>query len=173
MSTNGTMKRSSLMDGSAALNYAGIAAALGGILGLAGVYLYWFKYSYPAAGGTLTQYLGGYEDWTGQVAFIAGIATFAFSVAYMLLLDPQIRRLTGALMGISAVILLGASIAGFFRVGTATADQALLGADVGAAVKVTTGVAGGLLVSAVGGIFAVVGAVLSLKGSDQGSVSGP
>lgn len=156
-----------MMDGSATLNYAGVAAALGGILGLAGVYLYWFKYSYPVAGGTITQYLGGYEDWTGQVAFIAGIATFAFSVAYILLVDPQIRRLTGALMGISAVLLLGASIAGFFRVDTATADPALLGVDVGATVNVATGVAGGLLVSAVGGIFAVTGAVLSLKGSDQ------
>jgi hypothetical protein len=173
MSTNGTMRRSSLMDGSATLNYAGVAAALGGILGLAGVYLNWFKYSYPVAGGTITQSLGGYEDWTGQVAFIAGIATFAFSVAYMLLLDPQIRRLTGALMGISAVVLLGASIAGFFRVDAATADQVLLGAEVGASVKVTTGVAGGLLVSAVGGIFAVVGAVMSLKGTDQASVSRP
>jgi hypothetical protein len=170
MSTNGTMRRSSLIDGSATLNYAGVAVALGGVLGLAGVYLYWFKYSYPVGGGTITQYLGGYEDWTGQVAFIAGIAAFAFSVAYMLMLDPQIRRLTGALMGISAVVLLGASIAGFFRVDTATADQVLLGAAVGS-VKVTTGVAGGLLVSAVGGIFAVVGAVLSLKGPDQASVS--
>jgi hypothetical protein len=167
MSTNGTMRRSSLMDGSATLNYAAVAAALGGILGLAGVYLYWFKYSYPVAGGTITRYLGGYEDWTGQVAFIAGIATFAFAVAYMLLLDPQIRRLTGALMGISAVVLLGASIAGFFRVDTATADPILLGLDVGTTVEVTTGAAGGLLVSAVGGIFAVVGAVLSLMGPDR------
>jgi hypothetical protein len=167
MSTNGTMRRSSLMDGSATLNYAAVAAALGGILGLAGVYLYWFKYSYPVEGGTITQYLGGYEDWTGQVAFIAGIATFAFAVAYMLLLDPQIRRLTGALMGISAVVLLGASIAGFFRVDTATADPILLGLDVGTTVEVTTGAAGGLLVSAVGGIFAVVGAVLSLMGPDR------
>jgi hypothetical protein len=171
MSTNGTMRRSSLMDGSATLNYAGVAAALGGILGLAGVYLYWFKYSYPVGGGTITQYLGGYEDWTGQVAFIAGIATFAFSVAHMLMLDPQIRRLTGPLMGIAAVLLLGASIAGLFRVNAATADPMLLGVDVGASVTVATGVAGGLLVSAVGGIFAVVGAVLSLNGPDQASVS--
>jgi hypothetical protein len=172
MSTNGTMRRSSVMDGSATLNYAAVAAALGGILGLAGVYLYWFKYSYPVEGGTITQYLGGYEDWTGQVAFIAGIATFAFAVAYMLLLDPQIRRLTGALMGISAVVLLGASIAGFFRVDTATADPILLGLAAGTTVEVTTGAAGGLLVSAVGGIFAVVGAVLSLMGPDR-SVTRP
>lgn len=171
MSTNGTMRRSSMMDGSATLNYAGVAAALGGLLGLAGVYLYWFKYSYPVSGGTITHYLGGHEDWTGQVAFIAGISTFAFALAYMLLLDPQIRRVTGALMAISAVLLLGASIAGFFRVDTATADPVLLGADLSAGVNVATGVAGGLLVSAVGGIFAVVGAMLSLKGSDEVTVT--
>ncbi len=171
MSTNGTMRRSSL-DRSAQLNYAGVAAALGGLLGFAGVYLKWFEYSYPAAGGTITQSLGGQEDWTGQVAFIAGIATFAFAVAYMLMLDPQIRRITGALMGIAAVLLLGAAIAGLFRVDVATAD-AVLGVDVGAGGQAATGVAGGLLVSAVGGIFAVVGSVLSLRRVEQGPVTRP
>ena len=169
MSTNGTMKRSSLMDGSATLNYAGVAAALGGLLGLAGVYLKWFRYSYPVSGGTITQYLNGSDDWTGQVAFIAGIATFAFAIAYVLMTDPQIRRLTGVLMAIAAVLLLGASIAGLFRVAAATADPVLAGADAGT-VNVATSVAGGLLVSAIGGIFAVVGAVLSIKASDQVAV---
>jgi len=169
MSANGTMGRRA--DGSAVVNYAAVAVAVGGLLGLAGVYLNWFRYGYDVSGGTITFYLGGFEDWTGQVAFIAGIATFAFAVAYILLLDPQIRRLTGALMGISAVLLLGASIAGFFRVDTATADPVLLGVDVGTSVKVATGAAGGLLVSAVGGIFAVTGAVLSLTGSDRVAVT--
>jgi hypothetical protein len=170
MSTNGTMRRSSMVDGSARLNYAGVAAALGGILGLAGVYLYWFKYAYPVTGGTITQYVRGDEDWTGQVAFIAGIATFAFAVAYILLVDPQIRRLTGALMGMAAVVLLGASLGGFFRVDAATADPVLLGAGAGS-VTVATGVANGLFVSVVGGIFAVVGAVLSLKAPDDVTVT--
>jgi hypothetical protein len=162
MSANGTMRRS-MAGGSTALNYAGVAVAIGGLLGLVGVYLNWFKYGYDVSGGTITVYLGGYEDWTGQVAFIAGIAAFAFAVAYMILPDPQIRRLTGALMGIAAVLLLGACIAAFFRVDSATADPVLLGVDPGSQVKIATGVSGGLLVSAVGGIFAVVGAVLSLR----------
>jgi hypothetical protein len=108
-------------------------------------------------------YLGGYEDWTGQLAFIAGIATFAFGVAYMLFTDPQIRKITGALMGVASVLLLGACIAAFFRVDNATADPVLLGVDPATTVEITTGVAGGLLVSAIGGIFAVVGSVLSIR----------
>jgi hypothetical protein len=151
------------MDPSASLNFAGGAIALGGILGFAGVYLNWFRYTYPVSGGTIAVYLGGYEDWTGQLAFIAGIAAFAFAVAYMLFADPQIRKITGALMGVAAVLLLGACIAAFFRVDSATADPVLLGVEPGASVKVTTGVTGGLLVSAIGGIFAVVGAVLAIR----------
>lgn len=161
MSANGTMKRS--MDASAQLNFAAAAVALGGILGFAGVYLNWFKYSYPVSGGILTIYLDGNADWTGQVAFIAGIAAFAFAVSYVLFEDPQIRSLTGILMGIAAVLLLGACIAAFFRVDSATASPVLLGVASGASIEVSTGVAGGLLVSSVGGIFAVVGAVLSLR----------
>jgi hypothetical protein len=161
MSANGTMTRPT--SGSVQLDFAGAAVALGGILGFAGVYLNWFKYTYPVSGGALTVYLGGYEDWTGQIAFIAGMATFAFGVAYMLFSDPQMRRLTAALMGVAAVLLLGACIAGFFRVDSATADPVLRGADPATTVEITTGAAGGLLVSAVGGIFAVVGAVLSMR----------
>ena len=165
MSTNGIMKRS-MVDGTAALNYAGVAVAVGGLLGLAGVYLNWFTYSYPVAGGSISVNVGGFEDWTGQVAFIAGIAAFAFALANMILADPQIRRLTAAAMSVAAVLLLGACIAGFFRVDSATADPVLLGVDAGASVSVVSGVSGGLLVSAVGGIFAVVGAVLSMRPND-------
>jgi hypothetical protein len=150
-------------DASTQLNFAAAAVALGGILGFVGVYLNWFKYMYPVDGGSITIFIGGFEDWTGQVAFIAGIAAFAFAVAYVLLTDPQIRRLTGMIMGVASVLLLGACIAGFFRVESATAAPVLLGVDPAATVEIATGVAGGLLVSAVGGIFAVVGTVLSLR----------
>jgi hypothetical protein len=161
MSANGTMKRS--IDASAQLNFAAVAVALGGILGFAGVYLNWFKYSYPVSGGSIVVYMTGNADWTGQVAFIAGIAAFAFAVSYVLFADPQIRSLTGILMGVAAVLLLGACIAAYFRVDSATASPVLLGVAAGTTVQVSTGVAGGLLVSSVGGIFAVVGAALSLR----------
>ena len=165
MATNLTTHRS-VVDGSAAMNYAAVAVAVGGLLGLAGVYLNWFRYSYGVTGGTIDVYLRGSEDWTGQVAFIAGIAAFAFGVANIVLPDPQIRRLTAGLMGVSAVLLLGACIAGLFRAEAAIGVPVVLGADPGARVKVATGISGGLLVSAVGGIFAVAGAVLSLRPGD-------
>jgi hypothetical protein len=158
-----------MVDGATAVNYAGVAVAVGGLLGLAGVYLNWFTYSYPLSGGSVSVAVGGFEDWTGQVAFIAGIAAFAFALANMILADPQIRRLTAALMSVAAVLLLGACIAGFFRVDAATADPVLLGVDPGASVSVVSGVSGGLLVSAVGGIFAVAGAVLSRRPGDVSS----
>ena len=161
MSANGTMKRPT--DASAPLNFAAAAVALGGLLGFAGVYLNWFKYGYPVSGGTITVYVAGNADWTGEVAFVAGIAAFAFAVAYVLFEDPQMRGLTGALMGIASVLLLGACIAAFFRVDSATASPVLLGVEAGTTVQVATGVSGGLLVSSIGGIFAVVGAALSLR----------
>lgn len=165
MATESTVKRPAV-DAAATVNYPGVAVAVGGLLGLAGVYLNWFAYSYPVSGGTLTIYLHGNEDWTGQVAFISGIAAFAFALANMILADAQIRRITSALMGVAAVLLLGACIAGFFRVGDVTTNPVLLGVDAGTTVHVVTGVAGGLLVSSVGGIFAVAGALLSLRPAD-------
>jgi hypothetical protein len=162
MSANGTMKRS-MMDRSAPLSFAAAAVATGGLLGFAGVYLNWFKYSYAVANGGITLYLGGQEDWTGQLAFIAGIATLAFGVAWILFADPQMRRLTGTLMGVAAVLLLAGCIAAFFRVDSATAGAPLPGVDPATTVEVVTGVAGGLLVSAVGAIFAVVGTILSIR----------
>jgi hypothetical protein len=166
MTTNGNTLKRSMVDTTAAVNYPGVAVAVGGLLGLAGVFLNWFAYSYQVSGGTLTVYLKGNEDWTGQVAFIAGIAAFAFALANMILADPQIRRLTGALMGVAAVLLLGACLAGFFRVDSVTASPVLLGVEPGSSVTIATGVTGGLLVSAVGGIFAVAGALLSLRPAD-------
>jgi len=166
MATNSTTRRS-VVDGSAVMNYAAVAVAVGGLLALAGVYLNWFRYSYPVAGGTIDVYLRGSEDWTGQVAFIAAIAAFAFGLANVVLPDPQIRRLTAGLMGVAAVLLLGACIAGLFRADAAIGSApVVLGAEPGARMTVATGVSGGLLVSAVGGIFAVAGAVLSLRPGD-------
>ena len=161
--TNGSMKRSSLMDASASIDYAAIGVALGGILGFAGVYLNWWKYAYPVSGGTITIYLHGSVDWTGEVAFVAGIAAFAFAIAFMLMPDPQIRKITGALMGISSIFLLAATLIGFFRVDAATADPILLGVPAGQTVQVATGLAGGIYVSFIGGVFALVGTIMSIR----------
>jgi len=53
-------------------------------------------------------------------------------------------------------------------VDSATASPVLLGVEAGTTVQVATGVAGGLLVSSVGGIFAVVGSALSLRSPAPG-----
>ncbi len=142
--------------------YAGIAAGVGGLIGFAGVYLKWFSYSYPVSGGTVTQYLNGTEDWTGRVAFVAGLAALAFGVAYVLFSDPQLRRITGALMGIGAIFLLSTSLLGLSRVSEAIGAPFLVGVSPGATVAVSTDVAGGLVASIVGGVVAVVGAIIAI-----------
>ena len=169
--TNGSMKRSSMGD-SSAINYPAIGVALGGILGFAGVYLNWWRIEYPVAGGTITQYLNGKDDWTGQVAFIAGIAAFAFAVAFILISDPQIRKITGALMGIASIFLLAAAVLGFFRTDAAIQSPVLLGVAAGR-VAITTGLAGGIYVSFIGGVFAVVGTILAIwRPADAVAVEG-
>jgi len=160
MEGNG-MKR--MMSGEGNISYAGIAGAVGGMLGFAGVYLKWFQYSYPVSGGTFTQYLNGTEDWTGRVAFIAGLTAFAFGSAYVLLSDPQIRKLTGALMGIGAIFLLAMPLIGFSRVDEAIGQPFLVGIAPGASVTLSRDVAGGLWASLVGGVVAVYGAYLAVR----------
>ena len=162
MSANGTMKRS--IDASAQLNFAAAAVALGGILGFAGVYLNWFKYSYPVSGGSIVVYLLGNSDWTGQVAFIAGLAAFAFGIAYVLLSDRQIRTITAALMGVGGIFLLAMSLLAFSRIDEAVGAAPFTpGVLPGVPVAITQAPAGGLWMSVVGGVIAVYGAFLALR----------
>ena len=158
MASSGTMTTKDI-------TYAGIAGAVGGLLGVFGVYLKWFSYSYPTGGGTVTIYLNGTEDWTGQVAFIAGLCAFAFGIAYVLLPDPQIRRITAALMGVGAIFLLAMSVLGMTRVGQAVGVPVLVGVEPGTTVAVTSRVAGGLVLSFMGGVVAVVGSYLAIRRS--------
>ena len=147
------------------ITYAGIAGAVGGLLGIVGIYVgKWFSYSYVASGGKVTFYVNGSEDWTGQVAFIAGLAAVAFGIAYVLLSDPQIRTITGALMGVGGIFLLAMALLAFTRVDeTVGASPFLPGVDPGVAVRVTSQAAGGLWISMVAGVVAVVGAFLSIR----------
>ena len=167
MGGNGMMKKK--MPADAQISYAGAAGAVGGLLGFAGVYLKWFQYSYQVTGGTITQYLNGTEDWTGQVAFIAGLAALAFGAAYVLLSDPQIRKLTGALMGIGAIFLLAMSLLAFTRADEAVGQPFLAGVAAGVPTQVAVGTGGGLWISIVGGIAAVYGAYLAIRSSSGSS----
>jgi hypothetical protein len=164
MEGNGMKK---MMSGDGTIAYAGVAGAVGGLLGFAGVYLKWFQYGYPVSGGSFTQYLNGTDDWTGQVAFIAGLGAFAFGAAYVLLSDPQIRKLTAGLMGIGAIFLLAMTLIAFTRVEDAIGTPVLLGVAPGSSVEVTRDVAGGLWASLVGGVVGVYGAFLAVRSSSS------
>ena len=152
-----------MMPADAQILYAGAAGAVGGLLGFAGVYLNWFEYSYQVTGGTITQYVNGTQDWTGQVAFIAGLAAFAFGAAYVLLSDPQIRKLTGALMGIGAIFLLAMSLFALTRADEAVGQPFLAGVAAGVPTQVEMGTSLGLWTSIVGGVAAVYGAYLAIR----------
>jgi len=145
--------------------YAGVAGAVGGMIGLAGVYVgKWFSYGYDTTGGHATLYLNGSEDWTGQVAFIAGLAAFAFGVAYVLIADRQIRRITGALMGVGGIFLLAMSLLAFTRIDDAIGNAPFTpGVVAGSSVAISQSAAGGLWMSVIGGMIAVYGAFLALR----------
>lgn len=93
------------------LSYPGIAGAVAGIVGLFGVYSSWFAISGP--GGSLK--LDGTADASGKLALAMSIALFAFSVAYVLLDDPRVRRSMAALMTVTAVVLTLAVVWGVAR----------------------------------------------------------
>jgi len=126
------------------ISYAGVGVAVGGLIGFLGVIVGWFKFSYPLSGGTATVTLSGTHDWTGTVALAAAVGAFAFGIAYVVLQDPQLRRITGVLGAICSAFLLIMSLVGFSRVGDATA-------------------ATGLAISFLGGVVAVVGSVLTSR----------
>jgi hypothetical protein len=147
------------------ITYAGVAAAVGGMVGIAGIYVgKWFSYSYVAQGARATFYFDGTEDWTGQVAFIAGLAAFAFGVAYILLSDPQVRTITGSLMGVGGIFLLAMAALAFTRVDEVIGPHPFLpGIDPGESVRVTTAAAGGLWMTVVAGMAVVYGSFLSIR----------
>lgn len=140
------------------INYVGVLAAVGGMLGFVGIYLNWWYYSFPLSGVTFTQGIRGIDDWSGVAAMAAAIGTFAFGAAYVLLDDPTIRKITGALMGIGSLFLLGMSIVGMFRSQVAVGVPALPEG----VTRFARGLSGGAFVSMVGGVVALVATILML-----------
>ena len=122
------------------LSYPGIAGAVAGIVGLFGVYASWFEVSGP--GGSLK--LDGTADASGKLALAMSLALFAFSVAYVLLDDPRVRRSMAALMTLTAVVLTLAVVWGITR-----AD----GNDL----------AFGIWLSGLGGVLGVGAGILTLR----------
>lgn len=122
------------------LSYPGIAGSVAGVLGLMGVYSVWFEVSGPL--GTST--IDGTGDASGTLALAMTIALFAFSVGYVLLDDPRLRRAFAALMTVTAVVLTLACVWGVTR-----AD----GSDLGF----------GMWLTAVGGVLGIGAGILTLR----------
>jgi hypothetical protein len=126
--------------GSTKMSYAGIAAAVAGVVALLGVYSDWWQTSDVVYAGT--------ADISGSLALAMAIATFAFGVAYVLMSDPRIRRALGALLILCAVILVLGCVWGFTR-----GDEVAPGATV----------AMGLYVSTLGGVVGLGAGILAIR----------
>ena len=81
--------------------YPGIAGAVAGVLGLFGVYASWFETGRP--GGRAEE--AGTADASGKLALAMSLALFAFSVTYIVLGDPRVRRAMASLMTVTVVAL--------------------------------------------------------------------
>jgi hypothetical protein len=122
------------------INYAGIAAAVGGIVGLLGIYANWWS--------TESVDLDGTQDVSGKLALAMSLGTFVFGGAYVLMSDPGIRRAMGALMTLTAVVLTLACVWGLSR-----------GEEVAAGASAAVG----LWVSVLGGVIGIAGGLLALR----------
>jgi cellobiose-specific phosphotransferase system component IIC len=78
------------------------------------------------------------------------IATFAFGVAYVVMSDAAVRRISGVLMAVSAALMTAAAIAGIGR-----ADDIAIDASPGA----------GLWLTLVAGVIGMISGVLAVRAS--------
>jgi hypothetical protein len=122
------------------LNYAGVGGAVAGVVSLLGVYSYWWS--------TETTSYDGVADISGRLALGMSIGLFAFGVAYVLMADPALDRVMGALMTICAVVLTLACVWGVLR-----SDDVAAGATIEL----------GLWVSVIGGVLGIVASLLALR----------
>jgi hypothetical protein len=154
--------------GSERINFLAVVTAAAGLLGFIGVFADWFSLSYVASGTKVVIDFYGTIDGTGAIAAAAGLGALGFGCAYMLLSDPDIRRVTSLLMVISSVLLLVVSVIGFMRVGDAIGktDPFLPGAEGETPFVATFAI--GLGMSFLGGIIATVASVLLVGRREAG-----
>src|SRR3954451_5833591 len=130
--------------GDGKISYAGIGAAVAGGIGILGIYSHWWESDFFTFNGT--------ADISGQFALGLALGLFAMGGAYVLISDPQIRRVTGALATLFAVVLTLACVWGLLR-----ADNVEAGATVSM----------GLFVSALGGVLGIAAGLLVMRDSAQ------
>lgn len=154
------------------IDYVGVGGAVGGVLGSIGILLNWWSYSFPVRGGVITVGVGGLEDWTGRAAMAASIAAFAFGGAHLLMDDPRMRKITGGLMGAGAIFLLAMTVLGMFRAAEAVGPSPLVMAPAGSVVTFTTGLTGGIFISMMGGLVALVATIMMIGQGGSPETSG-
>ena len=126
------------------ISYAGVGASVAGVIGMVGVYSSWWE--------TPSQGFNGTADISGTLAFVMSLALFAFGGAYVLISDGQIRRATGAIATLCAVVVALACVWGATRAGNVAP-----GADVAA----------GLFVTALGGVLGIAAGFLVMRDNMQ------
>jgi hypothetical protein len=133
--------RGSVM-GNGKISYAGIGASVAGVIGILGIYSHWWESDLFTFNGT--------ADISGQLGLGMAIGLFAMGAAYVLIADPQIRRVTGALATLFAVVLTLSCVWGLLRTDNIapTADAAM-----------------GLFVSGLGGVLGIAASLLVMRDS--------
>lgn len=130
--------------GDGKISYAGIGAAVAGVIGILGIYSHWWESDFYTFNGT--------ADISGQLALGMAIGLFAMGAAYVLISDPQIRRVTGALATLFAVVLTLSCVWGLLRTDN---------------IAPTASVSMGLFVSALGGVLGIAAGLLVMRDSAQ------
>ena len=101
---------------SSRISFLAVVTAGAGLVGFIGVFADWFSLAYEVSGTKVVLDFYGTADGTGAIAVAASLGALMFGCAYMLLPDPQIRRITALLMVLSSITLLIVSAIGFTRV---------------------------------------------------------
>ena len=149
------------------INFLASVTAAAGLVGFIGVFADWFKIQYPVAGREIVLGLYGSEDGTGAIALAAGIGALLFGSAYILLKDPQIRRITALLMVICSVALFLSAGIGFTRVDDVVGPNPFLpGVEGNAPYEATISL--GLAISFLSGLIATVASILLVSRREQG-----
>lgn len=150
------------------INFLASVTAAAGLVGFIGVFSDWFSLAYRVSGVTVVIDYYGTEDGTGAIAVAASLGALMFGCAYMLLQDPQIRRVTALLMVLSSVVLLVSATIGFTRVGEAVGAPTpfLPGVEGEAPYEATIAI--GLAISFLAGIIATVASILLVSRREQG-----
>ncbi len=158
---------------SARISFLAVVTAGAGLVGFIGVFADWFSLAYEVSGTKVVLDFYGTADGTGAIAVAASLGALMFGCAYMLLEDPQIRRITALLMVLSGVTLLVVSVIGFTRVDEAIGAPNPFLPGVEGEARYTATVAIGLGISFLAGVIATVASILLVSRREAGVEEDP